>query len=228
VITDTKNRNLLGFDFETSGTDTETCQILQIGAAIVDGKSYNVKDTFATLVKPEFPEQVEKEALAVNHLKMDDLMKAPSVEVIFHTFAQWTQKFNVNKQKNTWGAPIGVTFNGASFDIPILKRYCKRFGYWDKKWNNQTLINPIFNIDVMQHIWLYMKGLLDLPNTKLTTICEYMGVSKEEIDKCAHDAVWDVKQTLEIGIRLLKMADYLTVANDEGKRKLEFRGCLLK
>ncbi len=219
------NRNFMCFDFETSSTDTQTTQILQIGACIIDRNSLEIKESFESLVRPESPDDVQSEALKVNGLTLEQLEDAPEIDVIFPTFAKWIKKFNVYKNKSSFGSPVGMTYNGTNFDMPIFMRYCKRFGYWDSKWCNQNLVNPIYSFDVLQHIWFWTRTMSELPNLKLVTVLEYMGVKKEEIERGAHNALWDVHWTARIGVKLLRVGNYLTQLNDVGKRRLEMKNC---
>jgi len=219
------NRHMCVFDFETGGTDTTKCEILQIGAQILDRNSFKVKDEFKTLMKPEDFDTLEDEALRVNGLTKEQLMDAPEASVMFPTFATWIQKHNIHKDKGSFGAPIPVYCGGDRFDMPILERYCQKYGYWDKKWCNQSLLNPIFTFDVMKHMWFWTRTNPELKNLKLVTVLEWMGVPKKEIEAGAHDAMWDVTWTAKIAIRLLRVSQHLTNMNEEGQRRLEMKGC---
>jgi len=219
------NRHLCVFDFETGGKDSKTCEVIQIGALILDRNSLAVKDTFKTLMKPEDFESLEDEALRVNGLTKEQLMDAPEASVMFPTWAAWIQKHNINKQKNTFGAPTPVYYGGDNFDMPIMNRYCQKYGYWDNKWGNQTLLNPVFHFDVMEHMWFWHRNNPELKNLKLTTVLEWMGVPKEEIEQGAHDAMWDVEWTAKIAQRLIKLGQYMTSPNEDGRRRLEMKGC---
>jgi len=220
------NRHFCVFDFETGSADPSTTEILQIGALIIDRNNFKVKDRFTTLMKPEDFDALEDGALKVNGLTREQLMDAPEASVMFPTFATWIQKHNINKNKSSFGAPIPVTWGGDRFDMPIMDRYCDKFGYWDKKYNNGTLLNPVFTMDVMKHMWFWTRTNKDVKNVKLVTVLEWMGMSKDEIEKGAHDAMWDVEQTAKIALRLLKLCNYMTGLNDEGSRRLEMKGCL--
>jgi DNA polymerase III epsilon subunit-like protein len=190
-----------------------------------------IQDSFSSLVRPENFDTVEEEALRVNGLSIEKLREAPCIEVVFKSWADWIEKYNINKNKNSFGAPTAVHFNGDNYDMPILNRYCERFGekYWDKTWSSQKLFNPIYSIDVSKHMWFWMRENEEMKNLKLTTILEYMGVSKEEIEKDSHGALWDATKTAEIAIRLIKLSKYLTGINTTtGKRKLNFKDTLKK
>ena len=63
----------------------------------------------------------------------------------------------------------------------------------------------------------------DVKSLKLTSICEWMGFSKAEIEN-AHDALQDVKNTAKILVRLIKMQRGLTAVNpDTGRPRLQMK-----
>ena len=104
--------NICVFDFETSSADKNTCQILQIGAAIIDRWNLSVIDTFNCLAKPEDMETVEDEALQINRLKREDLEKAPDIKIVWGQFVNWVNKYNKSKGPiNAFRAPIPAGYN---------------------------------------------------------------------------------------------------------------------
>lgn len=220
------HRHFCVFDFETGSTDTATTEILQIGSVIIDCRSFKIKDEFKTLMKPKDFDAVEDGALKVNGLTREELADAPEASVMFPTWAAWIQRHNINKTKSSFGAPIPVYWGGDRFDLPIMDRYCKEYGYWDHKYDNGTLVNPIFTFDVMKHMWFWTRTLAEPKNVKLVTVAEWMGIPKAEIEKGAHDGFWDAKTTARIAVKLLKLGSYMTELNDESKkRRLEMKGC---
>lgn len=220
------NRHIIVFDFETSSANPQDAQILQIGAVIIDRNSLKIKDEFETLVKPDDVSTVQSEALKVNGLTLEQLETAPEAKVVFPTFASWIQKHNTKKDKSTFGAPIPAGWGIDGFDMPILNRYGMKYGYWDKKWNNQTLVNPIFTFDAMKHFWFWTRTNSELANIKLGTVLEYMGVPADVIAAGAHDALWDVKWSAKIIVKLLQVGQFLTENRpDVGTRRLEVKGC---
>ena len=220
-------RNILIFDFESSSANKNTCEILSIGSCIINCNNFDIMDSFESLMKPEDFDALEDEALAVNGLTKEQLQEAPEAKVTFNTWATWIKKFNTDKKQGTWGAPIPCGYNISGFDLPILNRYCKKYGYWDDKWNNNTLVNPIFNLDIMQLMWLFTRTNRNLKNNKLTTVLAYMGVSQNEIDENAHNALWDVQQTAKIAIKFLKAAkNWTSYDKERGRSLLEIKGSL--
>lgn len=221
------NRNICCFDFETGSKDKTTCEILQIGSAIIDRNNLTIIDKFQSLMKPENFDALEDEALKINGLTKEQLQDAPDITIVFPMWAEWIQRHNIYKNKSSFGAPIPCGWGIDGFDIPILNRYCHKFKYWDNKWNNNTLMNPVFSFDVMKHIWFWTRNNPDVKNIKLPTVLEYMGLSATEIEQGAHDASWDVEQTAKIAIKLLKLELYLTEINvNTGRKRLELKDCL--
>ena len=218
------------FDFETGGLDTSSCEILQIGACILNANSHKIVDTFQTKVCPDHPELVNPEALAVNGLTLEELKNAPPASVIFPVWIDWIKKYNTDKNKTSWGAPIPGGWNIDGFDMPILARYCKDYGYWDEKWNSITAMNPIFTFDVMKYFWAASRTNRDVKNCKLVTAVEYMGLATaEEIEEHAHDAVWDVEMTAKIGGRFLNFFRKMTqVIPETGERRLKMKNCFVE
>jgi DNA polymerase III epsilon subunit-like protein len=225
-------RNFCVFDFETNGRNTNTCEILSIGSVIIDKNKLQIVDEFVSLVQPSSKEALEtqeaKGALDVNHLDPDKLMEAPSAEIVFKTWADWIKKYNINKDKNSFGSPIATGWGSDRFDVPILERYCEKYGYWDSKWNNMTLMNPVFTFDVMKQFWLMTRTNSEVKNCKLGDSAIYMGISEEEVAANAHDALWDVTMTAKIGIRFLKLMRYLSDYNTStGNRRVNLENCFV-
>lgn len=219
-------RNFCVFDFETGGSNTDKCEILQIGACIINPNSLAIIDKFTSLVKPNDFDALEEDALAVNQLTIPELEDAPPMDSVFDIWAKWIQKYNIYSNKSSFGAPMPVGWGITNFDIPIMNRYCKKYGYWDNKWGNGTLLNPVFMWDVMHTVYRYVRNNPDVDNVKLVTIAEYMGIPKVEILEHAHDALWDVMTTAHIAIKFLCLEQYLLSINDSGQPRLKLKGCL--
>ena len=100
------------FDLETTGTDTRTGRILEIGAARVrDGI---VVETFQQLVNPEVP--IPEDSALVHGYRDADVAGMP-------TFAEAWPRF-----REFIGSDVLVAHNGRQFDLPILSRQVKELG----------------------------------------------------------------------------------------------------
>ena len=215
--------NICVFDFETGGRDPKSCEILQIGACIIDKWNLEIVDEFNSLCKPEDMDSIEDEALEVNGIKRKDLKKAIDVKIVWGQFVDWVNKYNKSKGPlNTFLAPVPAGYNIIGYDLPIVNRYCKKYGPWDKKRKEQKLFNQINKLDLMDHMWFWTENNSDIKSLKLTTVCEWMGFSKAEIEN-AHDALQDVKNTAKIIIRLMRMARSLTSADEDSQPRLQMK-----
>lgn len=215
------------FDFETGSKFPATTQILQIGAAILHKNNLEIVDTFQSLCKPKDMDAVEDEALKINHITREQLEDAPDIDIVFRTWANWIKNWNTNKDKNSFGAPVPCGWGSDRFDVPILERYCKAYGFWDDKWDNMTLMNPVFRFDAMNHFWYWTLNNQEVKNAKLGTAVEYMGLAtKEEIDELAHDAMQDVKWTAAITQKFLRVSRWANEMNpDTKRRRLPMKDC---
>lgn len=216
--------NICVFDFETSSADKNTCQVLQIGAAIIDRWNLNIIDTFNCLAKPDDMDAVEDEALQINRLKREDLAKAPDIKIVWGQFVNWVNKHNKSKGPlNTFRAPIPAGYNIIGYDMPIVQRYCKKYGSWDEKRKEQKIFNQLHKIDLMDHMFFWTENNDTIKSLKLTSVCEWMGFTKDDVEN-AHDALQDVLNTSKIIIRLLRMQRSLTAASeDTGQPRLKMK-----
>lgn len=177
-------------------------------------------DRFSTLVQPTKPDEVSPDALRVNKLDMTELMQSPLPSVAFPNFASWVQKFNYGNNLSPFTAPIFIAYN-TNFDYTITQRYCKQYGYWDEKREQQKLFNQLIQLDIMHLIFLFTERDASLPNMKLVTVLEWMGASTEG----AHKADVDTENAAKIFMRFLKMFRWWTCNGEDGVRRLKLEGC---
>lgn len=185
------------FDFETGSADPKTTQIIQIAAVGINTRRLTITDSFESLICPEDMDAIEDGALAVNKKTREELATAPHPEVVWKQFANFVNKFNYKKTPYT--APIPCGYNIRGFDMPIVERYCQMYGPIDAKKGCQGLFNSFLMWDVMDDIYRWTENTKDIPNMKLDTVREYMGISTAN----SHDALVDVKHTAAIAIRYM-------------------------
>lgn len=190
-------RQLICIDFETGGRNPDDCEILQIAACHIDARRLVIGDTFVSYCKPTRPELIEDGALKVNKIKREDLDTFPAIEFVWKDLTNFVQKWN--PKKNSFNAPIMCGYNIRNFDLPILKRYCDKYG--PSKDGKQQLVNDFYQVDLYDFIWHWGENSTDLENYKLDTIRSWLGMSTDN----AHDALQDVKDTGSILIRFLNM-----------------------
>jgi len=99
-------RDYVAFDLETTDGNSDSCGIVEIGAArVVDGK---VVGTFGELVRPEVP--ISQRASQVHGYTDESVRDAPPLEEVWPRFREFC------------GDLVLVAHNGHRFDVPVLRR----------------------------------------------------------------------------------------------------------
>ena len=218
-------RHYVMYDYETTDSNPQRCEICQIGAVAVNRYNLQIKDRFVSDCKPENFDNINPKALQVNKFTIERLEAAPKMRVVWPSFVAFVRRHSMGKGDNSYTYPISGGYGIETFDSIITSRYCKKYGQWNKNREQATLFNPVFNFDVQRHIWFWFHNNPDIKNIKLTTVLEYMGVSKTVLES-AHDALFDAEWAAKIGIRLLTVARNLTDINEAtGKRRMCMKGC---
>lgn len=176
-----KGRSLIAFpsdytvvDIETTGLDPNIDEIIEIAA--IRYRSGKQDASFQTLVKPSV--KLNPAIVELTGITDDMLANAPEMSDVIENFMLFI------------GDDILVGHN-VGFDINFLyEASVKHLG------------RPISN-DHVNTLRFANKLLPDLPNRKLSTICEHFGLSTEG----AHRALKDCELTNEIYQRMIAMID---------------------
>lgn len=215
--------HLCVFDFETGGKDRRTCEIIQIGACIIDRRSLRIVDEFETLCKPLDFDALEQEALDINKKTKEELQAAPEMSFVWPQFVDWVNKYNISKgTPNPFSAPIAAGYNIVGYDLPITTRYCEKYGPFDEVRGEQKLFNQVLKYDLMDHLWFWTENLAEVTSLKLEDMCRYFGFPEEAIAG-SHDALQDVRNCAIIIQRFLRVQRHLTQADTEGRSRLQMR-----
>lgn len=175
-------KTLVGFDLETNGKDPLVAEILQLGAITTDSEEWDLNILFN---QKSFPTsgKIEEEASFVHGIYLQDLVYQPSDAISATTFIA-----ALISMREAGLNLMMVTYNGETYDLPILKRY----GF--------DLDIP--HIDVYRIVQrtpaLFKHGL------KLGDVHE--GVFQEPLDG-AHDAIPDVAATLRLMKYCMELLD---------------------
>jgi DNA polymerase III epsilon subunit-like protein len=96
------------FDFETNDRNSQTCEIVEIGA--VKYKNWKQVASYQSLSKPERP--ITKSAERVHHITNEMVADARKIDAVLSEFINFCD-----------GLPL-IGFNGFSFDFKLLEKYC--------------------------------------------------------------------------------------------------------
>jgi len=176
-------------DIETAGLSVQH-DIIQLAAVAVSTKDWSELEAFE--VKLQFdPAKAEPTALKVNGYTAEAWKDAVSTETgltrLSRLFERHRCAIRTSKAGRAYTVAIAGGYN-ATFDS-------ERIFYQSRKLNIFQAADPRF-LDVMQ---LAFWKQLNLDSYKLTKVAEHFGLSTEG----AHDALADVRMTIEVLKRLL-------------------------
>lgn len=157
-----KNR-FIAFDLETTGLDSESERIIEIGATLfVNGKP---TDVFQSLVNPN--RKIPFSATRVNHITDAMVADAPRESEALRAFSEFAG--------DAFSEGIVFCAHNADFDVKFLKKALQRSG----------IDASILYIDTLS---LSRRRLKGLPNYKLQTVADYFLLSIENAHRAGDDA----------------------------------------
>jgi len=195
-----KRYDVFVWDSETSGLGNKA-EILEFGGVLLDGETFEEKDSILSLIRPSKPSVLEtddaKKALSMNHLaeRKDELLEAPTK----HEFLQKWWKMR-QKHRKQW---IPGGYNLGNFDMPKL-----RYLFWQIREEK-----PLFKIDDFFHYHILDAMCVYIANNwftgksryvRLRDACQAYGVKNTK----AHSAIADARATAEL-LRRMMLPEYV-------------------
>lgn len=156
------------YDFETTGLDTNTCEIIEIGAVKIRGGE--IVDVFQTLIKPKntIPDIITQ----VTNISNDMVENSPPIGVVMPAFHEFCK-----------GCILGG-YNSANFDDKILAVQSRKLGI---EFDNQTT-------DVI----LLARSKMASSNYKLATVVKNLGIVLIGAHRALNDALATAKVLLKL------------------------------
>ena len=185
-------KKLFWCDCESTGFDPKINDIIQLAYIIeIDGK-IEVEGEFK--VQPFDYSTIEKSALEVNQITVEQLKTFTAPRTVHSSLISILDKFVNKYNKEDKFIPAGYN---VKFDMGMLENFFEK--------SNHKYFGSYFfrhSLDPMHFLsFLEYKGLIELENFKLVTVCKHFGIEFDE-----HNALADVKATRELTLRLM---DYL-------------------
>lgn len=206
---------LLVLDLETSSLDTGKAQILEIACVAIDPAQVKPipASFFSSTIYPESFEDIEASALAKNGITLDELRDSPPATVVMRKFSEHVGRFFKGKTKSSFKAPYLAGKNIKAFDMPILTRYCERFGYVDEE-GEPKMFNRKWVYDIEDDLFRWLGQTGELSSLSMDSTLDYFNIPKEGF----HRAGKDVKVTAWLICRFLKLYRSLIPSVGEGMR----------
>lgn len=176
------------YDLETTGVNHWRHGIHQISGMII--LENEIKETFNFKVQPNPNAKIEKEALEIGNVTLEQIMSYPSMNVVYRQIndmlSKYVNKFNKHDKFHLMGYNIN-SFDNHFFRAFFVQNNDNYFGSWF--WSD--------SIDVMVLATNKLKGERHkMENFKQSTVAKYMGIEVED-DKL-HDAMYDVELCYKI------------------------------
>ena len=188
-MSDTKT--LLFFDTETSGVDAERNGILQI-AWIIERNGEVFDECVSDVALPK-DLSISLEALEINNFTLERMKKGRDACAVM-------EQLRLKLKSAVGGGPAAIPCgHNIKFDIDFLHRTAKRINaaWWCNFGQNDYLAlrSPVCTL-ALCHYCAY-RGILELPNYKLATLCGHFG-----IPLTPHDALADIRATRSLFYKL--------------------------
>jgi DNA polymerase-3 subunit epsilon len=195
-------KKVLWFDLETTGIDPDRHGIIQFaGLAEIDGV---VAESFEIKMQPHDGAVIEDEALAVSGFSREQIASFTPHAEAYKAIDGFLSRHVSRFERNDKFYPAGYNVR---FDLDFLSRMFRRYDqYGLGSFINWRSLDPQPILNIMEYM-----GRLSLPNHKLQTVCDHLGVRLLK----AHDALSDIKATRELMALLL---EHVSIAPFTGLR----------
>jgi exonuclease I len=210
------NNKICIFDFETDGSNPDSCSPVQIAAVMLDPVSLSIMDgsEFNINFKPEVLEKDDNYEYTTDildfHAKVRNSSKAeilkewkqyPKQDHSWQLFVNYLQNYHSRTtKKSQFSAPIAAGYNIHRFDLRIIDRLSMKYKNVNKE-SRTDLFYPRDTVDIMNLMFYWFESSNELSSYSLDNVRKYFGISGEG----AHDALKDVKDCAEILIRFMKL-----------------------
>lgn len=162
------HKEVVVFDFETTGLDANSCQIIEIGAVkVVNG---SITETFQTLINPQTP--IPQEITAITHIDDSMVVGAPTIDQVLPDFYRFT-----------YGAVLSA-YN-IDFDYQFLNLGGKK-------------LRLLFDNEQIDTLKLARDKVPSLSNYKLGTVVKALNITLENAHRALADAYATAKVFIKL------------------------------
>lgn len=176
----------LFIDTETTGVNTNTCGVYQIGGIIKVGKREEEFEFNCDIFEEN---EIDPKAFETNKMTVETISEYPSPDIVFEQFTSLLEKYVDKYDKNDKFIVIGY---GSEFDQQVLRNWFYRlgddyFGSWF--WHPWVCV-----MNLAQYVLQEERNMLT--NFKQSAVAEYLRIRVSE-DKL-HTALYDAQLAKKI------------------------------
>lgn len=161
--------NIVVFDLETTGTDTNVCEITEIGAVKIVNGEITERFVSFTKTKEPIPELIQ----GLTGITDEMIKDAPRPEDVIYDFYEWSK------------GCILSGYNLIAFDLKILKRYADK-------------INVKFTNDVIDTFIVARQAPIKPSKYKLEVVVKYLGLTLVNAHRAYADAYATAQVLMEL------------------------------
>lgn len=192
-----KQPNLIYWDLETTSLDTSKCQVTQIAAVAIDGRTltFTKNDIFSSFVKietdPKKCEELGVDPLTDKIMKLtnttwEDVNNAPNEEVVYRKLKHFIERYNTGGGK--WDRPISCGYNIRNYDEPIMNRIAAKYNDVDSS-GNHKLFHCSHMIDLKDLMYLLMENIPSVNSISFDNMRKLYGISSEGAHTASIDCI---------------------------------------
>ena len=183
---------LVFIDVETTGVDRESHEIVQLAAIVTNSDASVTFGEINLTIRPSLPAAfIDKTAIAKCNKTVDDLMANEySMKEAHQLFCEFLGE-HINRYDKEDKAHF-VAYN-SGFDEDFVRRFFQRCGddfYGAWFWTPSLCVMKEVAFILRDHRHKFK-------NFRLCNVCEFLDIEFDEENE-AHDALYDVRKTIEI------------------------------
>lgn len=167
--------NIVVLDLETTGLDTELCEITEIGAVKIE--KGEITERFSSFAKPKFPIPLEVQKLT--NITNEMVAKAPKIEDVIIDFCEWSKDCIISG------------YNIVGFDLKFIKKITNK-------------LNLPFTNTVIDTLIVSKQANIHPANYKLGTVVKYFGLELEGAHRAFNDAYATAQVLMELNRKKTK------------------------
>lgn len=181
-------------DVETTGEEPGFHEIIQVAIVPLDQELEPKYRPFYTMIRPEFLDRAQPEAMRAHGISEEDLVKAPSKETVMEALEEWYEGLEIPMNRR-----LMPLCQNASFDVPFMKAFLGPRHY-ETFFGHQVRDTMPFALGLNDSA-AFAAESLPFGWVGLKPLCQHFGIDISQY----HDSLADCLATAKVYRELLRM-----------------------